>query len=93
VYVDDILIIETQQFFDSFIKYHSFKFEVIGKSSFHLLRELCCDTDGTFPFGAQFYVAKVLINYYSMFGSKPKDYCTPITKNDLPEIDKSELND
>jgi hypothetical protein len=35
----------------------------------------------------------MLINYETMFGSKPKEYSTPMAKKDHPELDNSELLD
>jgi hypothetical protein len=35
----------------------------------------------------------MLINYETMFGSKPKDYSTLMAEKDHPEIDNSELLD
>jgi hypothetical protein len=33
----------------------------------------------------------MLINYKTMFGSKPKEYSTPMAEKDHPEIDSSDL--
>jgi hypothetical protein len=43
--------------------------------------------------GAQSYVEKMLINYETMFGYKPKEYSTPMAEKDHPEIDNSEQLD
>jgi hypothetical protein len=40
-----------------------------------------------------FALTKVLINYETMFGSKHKEYYTPMEENDHPEIDNKELLD
>jgi hypothetical protein len=43
------------------------------------------------PWGAQTYVEKMLMNYETMFGSKPKEYSTPMAEKDHPELDNSEV--
>jgi hypothetical protein len=78
-------------FFDSLTTEHSFQLKGVGKPSYHLGGDFFRDSDGTLAWGAQSYVEKMLINYETMFGSKPKEYSTPMAKKDHPEMDNSEL--
>ena len=82
-----------QAFFNSLKDEHGFKLNGVGKPSYHLGGDFFCDPDGTLAWGAQSYVEKMLINYETMFGSKPKEYSTPMAEKDHPELDNSELLD
>jgi hypothetical protein len=35
----------------------------------------------------------MIVGYERMFGEKPKDYSSPLEKNDQPELDESDLLD
>ena len=95
VYVDDLMFIgkDPQSFFDSLTKDHGFKLKGVGKPSYHLGGDFFRDSDGTLAWGAKSYVSKMLINYETMFGCKPKEYSTPMAEKDHPEIDQSSLLD
>ena len=95
VYVDDLMLIgkNPQVFFDSLINDHGFQLKGVGKPSYHLGGDFFRDSDGTLAWGANSYVKKMLVNYETMFGSKPKEYNTPMEEKDHPEIDNSELLD
>ena len=95
VYVDDLMFIgkKTQDFFDSLKDEHGFKLKGVGKPSYHLGQDFFCDHDGSLAWGAQSYVEKKLIKYETKFGSKPKEYSTPMAKKDHQELDNSELLD
>ena len=95
VYVDDRMFIgkKPQAFFDLLTNEHGFKLKGVGKPSYHLGGDFFRDPDGTLAWGAQSYVEKMLINYETMFGSKPKEYSTPMAEKDHPELDNSELLD
>jgi hypothetical protein len=92
VYVDDLMFIgkKPQAFFDSLTAEHGFKLKGLLKNSYHLGGDFFCDSDGTLAWGAQSYVEKMLISYKTMFGSKPKEYSTPMAEMDHPEIENSE---
>jgi hypothetical protein len=95
VYVDDIMFIgkEPQKFFDSLINDHGFKLKGVGIPKYHLGGDFYRDSDGTLAWGAHSYVSKMLTNYETMFGSKPKEFATPMIEKDHPEIDTSDLLD
>jgi hypothetical protein len=44
-------------------------------------------------FGPKTYIGKMLDNYERMFGSKPKEYSSPLEPNDHPELDDTEFLD
>jgi hypothetical protein len=82
-----------QEFFYSLKDEHGFKLKGVGIPSYHLGGYFFRDPYGTLAWGAQSYVEKMLINYKTMFGSKSKEYCTPMAKMDHPELDNSKLLD
>jgi hypothetical protein len=82
-----------QAFFGSLTTEQGFKLKGVGKPSYHLGGDFFCDSDGTLAWGAQLYVEKILINYKTMFGSKPKEYFTSMAEKDHLELDNSELLD
>ena len=89
VYVDDLMCIgkNPQQFFDSLINEYNFKLKGVGQPSYHLGGDFFRDADGTLAWGAKSYVKKIVINYERMFGSKPREYTSPIADKDHPELD------
>ena len=89
VYVNELMFIgkKLQEFFDSLTNEHGFKLKGVGKPSYHLGGDFLCDPDATLAWGAQSYVEKMLINYKTMFDSKPKEYSTPMAEKDHPELD------
>jgi hypothetical protein len=86
VYVNDLMFIgkKPQAFFDSLTTDHDFKLKGVGKTSYHLVGDFFCDFAN---------VERMFIKYKTVFGSKPKKYSTPMTENDHPELDNSELLD
>jgi hypothetical protein len=80
-----------QQFFDSLINDHGFKLKGVGIPKYHLCGDFFRDSDGTLPWGAHSYVSNMMTNYETMFGSKPKEFATPMIEKDHPEIDTSDL--
>jgi hypothetical protein len=43
----------------------------------------------TIAWGASSYVKKMLLNYEVMFGTKPKEYSSPMIEKDHPELDNT----
>jgi hypothetical protein len=80
VKVDDIMFVgkEPQQFFNSLINEHGFKLKGLGTPKYHLGGDYYCYSDGTLAWGDQSYVSKILTDYETMFGSKPKKISTLI---------------
>jgi hypothetical protein len=95
VYVNNLMFLgkKPQVIFDSLTAYHGFKLEGVGNPSYHLGGDFFRDSGGTLAWGAQSYVEQMLINYETMFGSKPKEYSTPMAEKDYPELNTSELLD
>jgi hypothetical protein len=48
------------------------------------------DEDGTLCFGARTYCNRLVKNYESMFGEKPREYSAPLEPKDHPELDMSD---
>jgi hypothetical protein len=49
------------------------------------------DEDGTLNYGSKKYIAKMVIWYKRTFNSKPREYSSPLERNDHPELDESDL--
>ena len=91
VYVDDIMAIGThpQDFFNDLTDKYNYKLKGVGPPSYHLGGDFFRDPDGTLAWGASSYAKKMLINYETMFGVKPKEYSSPMEEKDHPELDHS----
>jgi hypothetical protein len=89
VYVDDIMMVgkNPQEFFDDLTKKYNYKLKGVGPPSYHLGGDFFRDPDGTLAWGANSYVKKMLNNYETMFGEKPKEYSSPMVEKDHPELD------
>ena len=93
-YVDDICIAAESpgaitQIFKS--KYH-LKVKEDGKLTYHLGADYFEDPDGTFVSQPKKYIDKLADTYRRLFNDDPpKGYKTPLDKNDLPELDISEI--
>ena len=65
------------------------------KGTGHIKHHLGCnygrDEDGTLYSEPTDYVEKMLSNYEKIFGKKPRQYSSPLSKGDHPELDTSEL--
>jgi Reverse transcriptase (RNA-dependent DNA polymerase) len=95
VYVDDIMYIGKQgrELFNALSNVYGFQLKGVGPPSYHLGGDFFRDPDGTLAWGASTYVKKMLINYETMFGEKPKEYSHPMCERDHPEIDTTEFLD
>ena len=60
---------------------------------FHLGCDFFCDKDGNLCYAPNKYIEKILDEYERLFGSKPKQYTSPLIKGDHPEVDSSDLLD
>jgi hypothetical protein len=89
VYVDDLAIAmrDPKAFTDALIEQFGYTLKGVGPMSYHLGADIYRDQDGTLCFGAKSYIERMLINYETMFGEKPKEYSSPMDKNDHPELD------
>jgi hypothetical protein len=96
VYVDDLLHISKDPaiLFNELTSKYGYKLKGVGPPKYHLGGDYFCDDDGTQAWGAQTYIKKMLSNYERMFGTKPKEYSSPLEKGDHPEMDVTdELDD
>ena len=93
VYVDDLLIAsrDPKIIIDALVNEHCFKLKGTGPTEFHLGCDFFRDSDGVMCYAPKKYILKILDNYRRLFGTWPKQVAAPLTKNDHPELDTSEL--
>ena len=73
---------------------HNFKLKGTGPMTFHLGCDYFRDADGTLCAGPRTYIERMVAQYESLFGCKPKmNVSSPLEKNDHPELDDSDLLD
>jgi Reverse transcriptase (RNA-dependent DNA polymerase) len=93
VYVDDLLIAarDPKKIVETLQEKHRFKLKGVGPLTYHLGCDYFRDkNDGTLCYGPRKYIAKIVDQYEKMFGSKPKEYTSPLEKGDHPEVDTSD---
>ena len=95
VYVDDLAIAakDPESIVKSLETVHKLKLKGVGPIKFHLGCDFFEDPDGTLACGPKKYIDKLISSYEAMFGEKPKEYGSPLEKNDHPEVDESDLID
>ena len=95
VYVDDLLIAakDPAAVVRTLREEYKFKLKGVGPLTYHLGCDYFREKDGTLCFGPRKYIAKIIGQFEIMFGSKPREYTSPLEKGDHPEIDSSELLD
>jgi hypothetical protein len=95
VYVDDLMILskDPQGIVDIFEKDYSFTVKGTGPVDYHLGCDFFRDKDGTLCYAPRKYIEKLLFTYEKLFGTKPKQYRTPLEKGDHPELDTTALLD
>jgi hypothetical protein len=79
-----------QTFFDDLTNVYNYQLKGVGPPVYHLGGDFFCDKDGTFAWGTDSYVKKMIQNYKIMFGEKPKEYSSPMLEKDHPELDLTE---
>jgi hypothetical protein len=91
VYVDDLAVMmkEPSTFFAE-LKVQKYKLKGVGEISYHLGGDFYRDPDGTLAWGAKTYCKRVVNQSESIFGEPPKEYTSPIDKDDHPELDMTE---
>jgi Reverse transcriptase (RNA-dependent DNA polymerase) len=89
VYVDDLMMIgkDPSSFFSALTDTYGYKLKGVGKPTYHLGGDFFRDPDGTLVWGATSYIKKMLINYETMFGFKPKECSSPMEEKYHPELD------
>ena len=93
VYVDDLLIAakNPKEIVQTLQERHGFKLKGVGPLTYHLGCDYFRDkSDGTLCYGPKKYIAKMVDQYEKMFGSKPREYTSPLEKGDHPEVDTSD---
>ncbi len=94
VYVDDLYtaLKNPNEFFDA-LKSDPWNYKLKGveEPRYHLGGDFFRDKDGTFCYGAQTYVKRLVHQYELTFGEKPTDAFSPMDKDNHPKLDKSPL--
>ena len=87
--VDDLLIVskDPNALIHVLTKDHKFKLKGTDGVSFHLGCNFFCNKDGHLCFAPRKYIKKMIANYKRIFGTKPKQVCSPLPKGDHPELD------
>ena len=91
-YVDDLCIVskEPQEYVKLLKEKYKYKLKGTGPIVFHLGCDYFRDKDGILCFSPRKYIDKMMEGYVKMFGTKPKEYDSPLEKGDHPELDDSE---
>ena len=96
-YVDDLMIAsrEPQRIIDALLTApNNFKLKGTGNVTFHLGCDFFRDEHQVLCVGPRTYIERMSLQYESMFGTKPKaTYNSPLTANDHPELDTTDLLD
>jgi hypothetical protein len=92
VYVDDLLIAarNPEEIVQTLQEIHGLKLKSVGQLTYHLGCNYFREKDGTLCYGPNKYIGKIVDQYEKMFGSKPREYTSPLEKGDHPEVDTSE---
>ena len=92
VYVDDLLIAakDPEEIVTTLQEVHKFKLKGVGPLTYHLGCDYFRDKDGTLCYGPKKYINKMMDQFERMFGSKPREYTSPLEKGDHPEVDTSD---
>jgi hypothetical protein len=91
VYVDDLGIAskDPAAITTELHERYGFQLKGTGPTSFHLGTDYFRDKSGTMCMEPKKYIEKMINSYERMFGSKPKQYSSPLEHGDHPEIDTS----
>jgi hypothetical protein len=92
VYVDDLAVMmkSPADFFIG-LKKRKYKLKGVGEITYHLGGDFYRDPDGTLAWGARTYVKRIINQSEAIFGHPPKEYTSPIDKDDHPELDTTDL--
>jgi hypothetical protein len=80
-----------KEFTDVLEKKHKFKLKGIGPITYHLGMDFTRDDDRMLCISPSKYIEKLIKNYKKSFGTKPKEYASPLDNGDHPELDTLEL--
>jgi hypothetical protein len=92
VYVDDLAVMmKSPVDFFLGLKKRKYKLKGVGEITYHLGGDFYRDPDGTLAWGARTYVKRIINQSEAIFGHPPKEYTSPIDKDDHPELDTTDL--
>ena len=93
VYVDDLVCAarDPGKIMETLMSKYKYKLKGVGPVDYHLGCDFGRDPDGMLWFGPRRYVKKMVESYEQLFGERPKQYNSPLERNDHPELDDSEL--
>ena len=86
-YVDDLCIVAKDP---SIIIQLHYKLKGTGPIQYHPGYDYFIDDDGTLAYAPRKYIQKLITDFNTMFGHKPKHYSSPLESKDHPEFDTSE---
>ena len=91
VYINDLGIASKtpQSIVNELINKYDVKLKGTGPIKYHLGCDYFWDKNGALCFAPKKYIKKILDSYQRMFGTKLKQYKTPLEKRNHPELDTS----
>jgi hypothetical protein len=91
VYVDDLGIASKKpgDIIKELESRYGFKLKGTGPTTFHLGVDYFRDSHGVLCMAPKKYIDKMIETYVRLFGSKPRQYSSPLEHGDHPEIDDS----
>jgi hypothetical protein len=92
VYVDALLIAvrDPREITRALQESHKFKLKGVGPLMYHLGCDYFRDKDRILCYGPRKYIGKIMHQYENMFGSKQKEYTSPLEKGNHPELDTTD---
>jgi hypothetical protein len=92
-YVDDLAMVlkNPTEVTNALCNKYGYKLKGVGPITYHLGSDYKRDPDGTLYVSAESYIEKMNESYERNYGTKPKEYSSPLEKNDHPELDNSTL--
>ena len=97
-YVDYVCIVakDPTSIIDQLQDIQNYKLKGTGPIKHHLGCDYFLDESENLSYAPRTYIKKLITDFITMFGHKPKFYSSPLESNDHPEFDTSEqldLND
>ena len=93
VYVDDLTIASKnpKAITDSLTNKYGFKLKGTGPIKYLLGCDYWPNEQGILCYGPKKYIEKMVQSYVQLFGQQPKQYDSPLERNDHPELDTSDF--
>jgi hypothetical protein len=91
IYVDDLatMMKDSSAFFAE-LRGRKCKLKGVGEMSYHLGGDFYCDPNGTLAWGAKTHWKRIINQCESIFGAPPKEWTSPVDKDNHPELDTTE---